>query len=111
MGTASSDTSGHVSREPTEQWAYLAKYDSTYDCSGKNNTPAAGCLPMTPQFTLEACRDYCDRSNCSIFAFQAKEYARPNGTRGCWFRWGSDYSWLDAKSCPPPLAKGCKLST
>ena len=45
-----------------QTWVHLAHYDSTYDCSGKNNTEAAGCAAMVPQPSLAACQAYCART-------------------------------------------------
>jgi hypothetical protein len=97
-------------------WAHLAKFDSTYDCSGKNNTKASGCAPMRPQKTLLECQEYCAQTltpagtNCTVFAFQTSATPDKHGLRGCWFRWGSNYTWKDPRDCPPPLRKGCHPS-
>lgn len=97
-------------------WAHLAKYDSTYDCSGKNNTKMEGCAPMLRQKSLLDCQAYCAKTktpagtNCTVFAFQESGHPDKNGTKGCWFRWGSRFEWKDPRDCPPPLRKGCNPS-
>ena len=101
---------------PQASWIYLAKYDSTYDCSGNNNTKTNGCAAMQPQKSLLDCQNYCARTrtpagtNCSVFAFQESAKPDKQGRRGCWFRWGSNFTWRDPRDCPPPLQKGCKPS-
>ena len=31
-----------------------------------------------------------------------------NGTRDCWFQWGSAFFWKDPRDCPPPYVGRCK---
>ena len=97
-------------------WAHLAHYDSTYDCSGGNNTKIKGCAAMDPQKTLLDCQEYCARTvtpagtNCTVFAFQEGAKPNKNGLKGCWFRWGSSVEWKDPMDCSPPLHHGCNPS-
>ena len=97
-------------------WIHLANYDSTYDCSGNNNTNADGCAAMQPQKSALECQGYCARTrtpagtNCSVFAFQESAKPDKQGRRECWFRWGTNFTWKDPRDCPPPLQKGCKPS-
>jgi hypothetical protein len=97
-------------------WVHLAKYDSTYDCSGRNNSKTDGCASMHRQKSLLDCQDYCARTltpagtYCTVFAFQESAKPDKNGTRGCWFRWGASFAWKDARDCPPPLQAGCHPS-
>ena len=57
---------------PNETWVTLAAYDCTAHCSGKNNTPAYGCLPAIPQKTQLACRHWAAALNYPAYAFQSK---------------------------------------
>ena len=114
--THSSDASTAAALPANGTWVHLAKYDSTYDCSGKNNTKTDGCAAMAPQKTLLDCQTLCALSvtpagtNCTVFAFQESAKPDKNGLRGCWFRWGSSFEWKDPRDCPPPLQKGCNRS-
>jgi hypothetical protein len=115
-GYRSSAISSTAAPPSNGTWAHLADYDSTYDCSGKNNTKTDGCAAMAPQKTLLDCQTLCARTvtpagtNCTVFAFQESAKPDKNGLRGCWFRWGSSFEWKDPRDCPPPLQKGCNPS-
>ena len=102
---------------PEDTWAHLAHYDSTYGCSGKNNTKADGCARMDRQKSRLDCAKFCARTvtpageKCTVFAFQESAKPDKNALRGCWFRWGSSFEWKDPQDCPPPLVRpGCNPS-
>jgi len=105
-----------AAKADADVWVTLAGYDCTGHCSGKSNTPAYGCVAMVPKASQAACQAYCQATdlgpqrggNCTAYAFQANGTRHANGTRDCWFQWGSAFFWKDPRDCPPPYVGRCK---
>jgi hypothetical protein len=104
---AAADSTDVVTERSAEatplEWVTLANYDCTCGCPGlpANNTPAYGCTQAIPQPSVLACQASAMENNHSAYAYQASAKPYKNGTRQCWFQWGSQFSWRDTKSCPP----------
>eukprot|EP01052_Picozoa_sp_SAG31_P021850 SAG31_NODE_1710_length_7473_cov_3.782072_2_plen_398_part_00 len=85
------------------EWVTLPDYDCTCGCPGlpANNTPGYGCTQGVPQLSVPTCQQYAAKNNYTAFAFQTSAKPYKNGTRQCWLQWGTDFAWLEPKSCPP----------